>query len=106
MYLIRANSHEEATLNKVKNLLNGKKFDFIFIDGDHTYEGVKKDFEMYNPLTKEKALIAFHDIVIHPIELNVGVNKFWNELKQNHEYREIVEDWNQKRGGIGILLKS
>lgn len=105
MYLIRANSHEEATLNKVKNFLNGKKFDFIFIDGDHTYQGVKKDFEMYNPLTKEKALIAFHDIVIHPVELNVGVNQFWNEIKQRYEYVEIVENWDQRLGGIGILKK-
>ena len=56
-------------------------------------------------LSNQKALIAFHDIVIHPIALNVGVNEFWNEIKQNYEYMEIVEDWNQKRCGIGILKK-
>ena len=105
MYLIRANSHEEFTLNKIKDILNGAKLDFIFIDGDHTYAGVKKDFETYKSLTKEKALIAFHDIVIHPVELNVGVNQFWNEIKQKYEYIEIVENWDQKRCGIGILKK-
>ncbi len=84
-------------------ILNGKKLDYLFIDGDHTYEGVKNDFELYSPLVKDGALIAFHDIVIHPPELNVGVHDFWNEINPRYEYLEIVEDWNQKYWGIGLL---
>lgn len=103
IFLIRENSHEKSTLNKVTTILNGKKLEYLFIDGDHTYEGVKKDFELYSPLVKDGALIAFHDIVIHPPELNVGVHDFWNKIKRRYEYREIVEDWNQKLCGIGLL---
>jgi len=34
-------------LKKIKAILRDKKVDFLFIDADHSYEGVKKDFEMY-----------------------------------------------------------
>jgi cephalosporin hydroxylase len=76
IYLIRADSHNYKTLDKVKEILNGRSVDFLFIDGDHTYEGVKKDFEMYSPLVK-KGIIAFHDIVPGPLEYVGGVPKFW-----------------------------
>jgi predicted O-methyltransferase YrrM len=39
--------------------------DLIFIDGDHSYEGVKQDFEIYAPLVRSDGLIAFHDILEH-----------------------------------------
>ena len=62
---------------------------------------------MYSPLVKENGIIAFHYIVVVPPEkeLNVEVNTFWNEIKENCEYKEIVEDWDQEYGGIGIIKK-
>lgn len=38
------------------------KIDFLFIDGDHTYEGVKLDVESWFPKLKPGALVVFHDI--------------------------------------------
>lgn len=102
--LIRRDSHKFSTLQKVKKILKEKKVDFLYIDGDHSYNGVKKDFEMYSALVKRNGIIAFHDIVEHPSEMNVGVNKFWKEIKENYKYKEFVEDWNQKWAGIGILF--
>jgi len=56
------------------------------------------------PLLGEKALIAFHDIVVHPIETGCGVSQLWDELKQaGYKYDEIVADVNQDWGGIGVL---
>ncbi|MCL5876647.1 MAG: class I SAM-dependent methyltransferase [Candidatus Bathyarchaeota archaeon] len=63
--LLRADSHSEETALKLRRILNGSKIDFLFIDGDHTYDGVKKDFEIYSPLVKEGGIIAFHDIAQH-----------------------------------------
>lgn len=105
LYLLREDSHKIETLNKVKDILNGRNIDFLFIDGDHTYEGVKKDFEMYSPLVKEGGIIAFHDIVKHPPELGCNVDKFWNEIKKEFQFKEIIKDKNQMAYGIGITFK-
>jgi len=80
-----------------------RKIDFLFIDGDHTYEGVEQDFYKYLSFVKPGGIIAFHDIVDSQRhrDRDVYVAKFWNEIKGNYTHHEIVagEDW----GGIGIL---
>jgi spermidine synthase len=91
--VIQGNSHDEKVLEKVK-----RSYDLLFIDGDHDYNGVKKDFEMYSHLVREGGIIAFHDIFSER-----GVNIFWNEIKRNYDYVEIkdkVEPY-----GIGVLIK-
>jgi predicted O-methyltransferase YrrM len=106
--LVRKDSHNEKTLQEIKEILGDKKIDFLFIDGDHTYEGVKKDFEWYSPLVKEGGVIAFHDIVPTPDHfgnLYCEVYKFWDEIKKNYKHKEFVEDWDQKWAGIGLLIK-
>lgn len=104
IHLIRADSHENRTLEKVRSILNGKEIDFLFIDGDHTYQGVKKDFEIYNSLVKKNGIIAIHDIIISPHEIDCQVNKFWNEIKTRYEYMEIVNNLGQNWAGIGLLF--
>lgn len=103
IYLIRRDSHNPQTLEEVKRILGLEKIDLLFIDGDHTYEGVKKDFEMYSPLVRKGGIIAFHDIVPHPPETRCLVSKFWNEVKHSYSFLEIVRDWSQKWAGIGVL---
>jgi hypothetical protein len=45
---------------------------FLWIDGDHTYDGVKLDFELFAPYLVEGAIIALHD-VLHEFEGPVRV---------------------------------
>ena len=71
IFLFRENSHNPNTYEKVKVLLESQKLDFLFIDGDHSYEGVKTDFELYSPLVKKGGIISFHDIAKHPEEWGV-----------------------------------
>jgi predicted O-methyltransferase YrrM len=96
IHLVRDDSHDIKTLEIVKNIFNGKKVDFLFIDGDHSYEGVKKDFEMYSSLVRKNGMIAFHDIAVHP-----GVIRFWSEIKLKYKYKEFVKNSNQY--GIGVM---
>lgn len=82
-----------------------QQIDFLFIDGDHTHEGVKKDFEMYSPFVKKNGIVAFHDIVIsdHHHSRDVYVGEFWNEIKEQYRHIEFVEEGNNW-GGIGVLF--
>lgn len=106
IYLLREDSHSENTKKKVENILKDNKLDVLFIDGDHTYEGVKKDYFMYVDLVRKGGLIFFHDIANHPDYMNCKVDVFWNEVKQNKEYREFIKDRTQGWAGIGLITNN
>lgn len=103
MSLMRANSHLPGTVKQFEQITAGRLLDVLFIDGDHSYDGVKKDFEYYSPYVKAGGIIVFHDIVEGPMA--GGVHALWMELKKQHRHREFVEDWTQGSCGIGILWK-
>ena len=102
--LIIGNSHLSETFDKVKESLADEKFDFLLIDGDHTYNGVKQDFNMYKELVKNNGIIAFHDVNPGPEEYVGGVPKFWNEVSKEHIYTDIIDKTNFHSYGIGLLL--
>jgi predicted O-methyltransferase YrrM len=99
---IQGNSHDSELLDQVRNALNGQMLDLLFIDGDHTYEGVRQDYEMYSKLVRDGGLIAFHDVVRHPESAGCRVDQFWNELKAVADCSEIIEHAEQGWAGIGI----
>jgi cephalosporin hydroxylase len=103
IHLIRGDSHSHETAGQVRALLRGRPIDFAFIDGDHTYDGVKRDFELYSPLLAPQGSAAFHDIASKPGHENHGVARFWDELKLRYRCREIIADPQQGRAGIGVL---
>ncbi len=100
---IRKNSHKEETKEKLREKLDGEEIDFLFIDGDHSYEGVKEDFEMYKDLVSEDGIIAFHDILKLPENPDNNVEKFWKEIKDKFKSKEIVAGEPKGRAGIGII---
>jgi cephalosporin hydroxylase len=104
LHLLRGDSHQPEMFARLKTVLPGDgKVDFLFIDGDHTYEGVKADFEMYSGLVRPGGLIVFHDICKHPEALNCQVDRFWQEVKNERRAREFVHDSNQGTCGIGVI---
>jgi predicted O-methyltransferase YrrM len=102
--LVRGDSHAVSTFARVESLLK-EPIDFLFIDGDHTYEGVRNDFEMYEPLVRAGGLIALHDIVEGTADLVGGVPSFWSEVRSRFDAEEIVADRSQGGYGIGLLRK-
>jgi predicted O-methyltransferase YrrM len=97
--LMSADSHAPATVGRVRRLLNGGAVDFLFVDGDHSYEGAWSDFRTYGPLVRPNGLIAFHDVSPSPSADTEGTSRFWQEFKASHETDERVVD---HRGGFGI----
>lgn len=71
-------------------------YDFMFIDGDHSYEGVKQDFNIYRPMLTRGGAVAFHDTIRH----EPGVIRFAEELKDLFPWSQYFSpDW-----GAGILV--
>lgn len=67
------------------------EIDVLFIDGDHTYAGVKHDLETYGPLVKDGGKIVMHDVVSG---YDPGVRKAADEyaLANNFDF-EIFPSW-------------
>lgn len=103
--IIIGDSHDDRVFNIVKDTLGLALLDVVFIDGDHSYEGVKRDYEMYSQLVRRDGIIAFHDIAHHKASLNCHVDKFYDEIKIKHQHLELIYDEKQGWGGIGILYK-
>ena len=74
-------SHLTSTSDFLKTLLPKDGIDFLFIDGDHRYDGVKMDFEMYSPLLRPGGLVRFHDICTNAKDKTCGVDRFWLEIR-------------------------
>lgn len=102
LHLIRANSHDPSTLEEVRRLFEGRQIDMLFIDGDHTCEGVKMDWEMYSPLVRAGGLVVFHDVAGNYGEIQV--KKFWDTVKPGYEHREYMAHPNGQYG-IGVVFK-
>lgn len=102
---VNALSQDESTYLKVTEILGPAKLDFLFIDGDHTYQGVKADFERYRGLVRSEGLIAFHDILPRPELKHVEVDQFWREIKDSFPSEELIGSNKDGMGsaGIGII---
>ncbi len=104
--LLRGDSHAPATVDRLRALLGGRPVDVLFIDGDHSYEGVRADYRSYSPLVRPGGLILLHDIVEHPPHIGCNVHALWREVRHLGESLEIVEDPRQGWAGIGVLRPS
>jgi len=102
------------TRKNLEVLLAGRKIDLLFIDGDHLYDAVKADYEIYGPLTQH--IIALHDIS-HPYSLAIPEEtmRLWNEIVALNRVDTClsIQRWNAattglsagRQMGIGLVIK-
>jgi predicted O-methyltransferase YrrM len=103
LHLLRGNSHSDEMFQRLVSVLSGTAIDFLFIDADHTYDGVRRDFQLYSSLVAKGGLIGFHDIAPGAPNEEYGVRQLWNELTPGFKCQEIIADPNQQGYGIGLL---
>lgn len=80
--------------------------EFVFIDGDHSYNGVKNDFQIFERSAKTK-YIVLHDIIS---DVCPGVKQLWQEIKQNNRFEtiEFCDQYDSVKGnylGIGLAIR-
>lgn len=81
-----------------------KRYQYIYIDGDHSYEGVKLDYNLFWPKLDSGCFMSFHDVVARGyLDKGLfGIWKFWQEIKKTHT---VIFPF-PKESGLGIIQKT
>lgn len=96
-HLICADSFNKQTLKEIPDGL-----DFLFIDGDHSYNGVKTDYLTYKDKVRAGGIIGFHDAASEKLD----IKRFLSYLEaglidgQKHEVTKIIAS---KEAGIAYI---
>lgn len=96
----QADSHDPSVVEVVERILDGDLFDVAFIDGDHSYEGVRQDWLLWSPLVREGGLVAFHDTwPDSAVNTEPGVARWCDELRHHLPSAQFTDP-----DGVGICV--
>jgi len=71
-----------GTTDEIFEQVKELKFNFVFIDADHSYPAVKRDFNNWSTLIKSNGLIAFHDSDVEGVKQVLDEIVGWKKLGQ------------------------
>ena len=79
-HVVFGNSRDEEIKKRVADVLDGRKVDVLFIDGDHSKKGVTADVANYVPFVRPGGLVIFHDVgprLYEPKKAKKNIDAIW-----------------------------
>lgn len=93
------------------------KYDYVYLDGDHSYKGLRRDINLVWPMLRQNGLLVLHDIEFdfkkslkridgmfrQKVEhVSFGVQEIWQKFGMFRHTLPILNGYS----GIGFILKT
>jgi hypothetical protein len=87
----------QRTFDEAAPLFQNGRIDLLHVDGLHTYDAVKHDYETWLPKMSSSGVILFHDVAINSSDFGVG--RLWQEITPGRPHMHFEHSC-----GLGVLV--